>query len=80
MQTDVLTEPYHRAQRWIEVWDAPDKAARQALIRKIYTSGGYRATVDFPPSLFVDDLIEMYPNAKVMLHLAVTATLWVTLT
>jgi hypothetical protein len=66
MQTDVLADPYGRGQRWIQAWDAPDKATRQILMRDIFTSGSYRATVDFPPSLFVDDLIEMYPDAKVM--------------
>ena len=66
MHTDVLPDPYGRGQRWIQAWDTPDKATRQALIHDIFTTGAYRATVDFPPSLFVDDLIEMYPDAKVI--------------
>ena len=65
MQSDVTADPYGRGQRWIEAWDASDKATRQALIRKIYKKDSYRATVDFPPALLVDDLIEMYPDAKV---------------
>jgi hypothetical protein len=65
MQNDVLSDtfPYRSGRRWVTVWDTEDKTERQALIRQILT--GYKATVDFPPSMFVDDLVEMYPKAKV---------------
>lgn len=69
MQTDVLAEtfPYPKGRRWHQVFDTKDSASRQAIIRDIFDKGQFRASVDFPPSLFADDLAEMYPDAKVSL-------------
>ena len=67
MQTDVLSDtfPYHKGRKWVQVFRTTDKDARQQLIREIYEDGGYAATVDFPGSLFVEDMIALYPDAKV---------------
>jgi len=69
MQTDVIADtfPYRKGRRWMKVYDTEDKMERKALMRDILT--GYKAAVDFPTSMFVDDLIEMYPKAKVR-HIA----------
>ena len=78
MQTDVLADtfPYRRGRRWQQVFELlPDsdsdkdarKEERQALMRSIFAEGGYKATVDFPGSMFAEDLVEMYPDAKVLL-------------
>jgi hypothetical protein len=63
MVSDVLSDVNGRGQRWLAAWDTQDKGKRQTLIREILSH--YQATVDFPGSLFVDDLIDMYPEAKV---------------
>lgn len=44
----------------------PDKVARQQILRQLFT--GYACTADFPGHLFVEDLIEMYPEAKIVLN------------
>jgi len=43
-----------------------DKPKRQAILHKLFD--GYAATCDFPGSFFLDDLLEMYPDAKVILN------------
>lgn len=63
MVSDVLGDVHGRGKRWIEAWDTKDKQTRHALMKDILKE--YKAAVDFPCSLFVDDLIEIYPNAKV---------------
>lgn len=40
-----------------------DKAVRQAVIRDILKN--YKAVVDFPSSIMIDDMVELYPDAKV---------------
>lgn len=42
------------------------KARRQALLHQIFD--GWEATADFPGSMFPEDLMEMYPDAKVILN------------
>ena len=63
MITDVLEDsfPYRKGRRWLPVFTIDDKAQRQSAIRSIFDDGGFKATVDFPPSSFPEDLIEIYP-------------------
>jgi hypothetical protein len=42
-----------------------DKAVRQKLLAEIVQ--GYSAIVDGPGSFFIEDFVEMYPDAKVCL-------------
>lgn len=51
-----------------------NKAKRQALLHRLFD--GYRATCDFPGNMFVDDLVEMYPNAKIILNKRRSAEAW----
>jgi hypothetical protein len=51
-----------------------DKAKRQKILHKIFD--GYQATADFPGMAFVDDLMEMYPDAKVILNQRESAQKW----
>jgi hypothetical protein len=44
----------------------PDKTKRQALLCPLFD--GYVATCDYPGAFVVDDLLEMYPDAKVVLN------------
>jgi hypothetical protein len=44
----------------------PDTTARRKILRKLFD--GYACTADFPGHLFVEDLIDMYPDAKVVLN------------
>lgn len=43
-----------------------EKARRQALLHQIFD--GWEATADFPGCFFPEDLMEMYPKAKVILN------------
>lgn len=76
--SDVLDDsfPYRKGRRWQQVYDITDKARRQAAMRDIFEAGEYRATCDFPPSSFADDLVEMYPDAKFVLSVRKTPEAW----
>ena len=50
---------------WGEIFEAKDKIKRQQLLRKAMQ--GFRSSVDFPSSVFYRDLMEMYPDANVLL-------------
>lgn len=44
------------------------------MLRKIFA--GYNASSDYPGMAFVDDLIEMYPNMKIVLNKRKSAAAW----
>lgn len=81
MQTAILPEqfPYTRGRKWLRVFQLrhdKDTPARQALIRSMFEDDGFVASVDYPPSMFVPDLVEMYPGAKFVLTTRESAAVW----
>lgn len=52
----------------------PNKEARQKLLRQIFD--GYKASSDWPGHQFADDLMDMYPNAKIILNKRRTPEEW----
>jgi hypothetical protein len=58
----------------IEAMQEQDRERRHQLLHKIFD--GYRATSDFPGAVFVDDLMDMYPDAKVVLNLRESGESW----
>jgi hypothetical protein len=50
---------------WGRISDASSTEERRALLREALT--GYRSSIDFPSSYYYQDLMEMYPDAKVLL-------------
>src|SRR5258708_7393489 len=55
------------------IWEAlsePDTPKRRAILYKLFA--GCAATTGFPGHLFIEDLIEMYPNAKIVLNVSKT--------
>lgn len=51
-----------------------DKEKGHKLLHQIFD--GYAATADFPGMVFADDLMEMYPDAKVILNKRDSAERW----
>ena len=51
-----------------------DKQKRQQMLHQIFD--GYNASSDWPGHAFFDDLLEMYPNAKVILNKRGTPEEW----
>jgi len=74
MVSDVLADVYGRGYPWMDAWGEPDKDKRHARIRDLLK--GYQAVVDFPASLMVDDLLEVYPDAKYILTTRSSAEQW----
>ena len=66
--------PFTYSRLWKQACKTENKEARQYIIRKIYANGRFKSGCDYPTSLFVDDLVEMYPSAKVRDLLAVQST------
>ena len=63
--------PYPDYRLWAKAAKTEDKNARQDMLHHLLTKGKFKAAVDYPTSCFVDDMVEMYPNAKVTLTFAV---------
>jgi hypothetical protein len=61
--------PYRNSQLWQQACLIDERQARRKILSKLYQEGGFRSGCDYPTALFVDDLVEMYPEAKV-LHLS----------
>jgi len=58
----------------IEAMQEQNRERRHQLLHRIFD--GYRATSDFPGTVFVDDLMDMYPDAKVILNLRESGESW----
>lgn len=59
-------------QKWIDTdnqlkEEGGDKIKGQQILKKIMDQRGYTACVDFPASLYYDELFKLNPNAKVVL-------------
>lgn len=58
----------------IEALQEQDKEKRQKILHKIFD--GYKATADFPGWIFADDLMDMYPDAVVVLNKRENGQVW----
>ena len=56
----------HREQLVIDAMQEENRERRHKLLHQLFD--GYAATSDFPGWAFVDDLMDMYPEAKVVLN------------
>jgi Sulfotransferase domain len=63
MISDVVRDIGGLGRQWQRVSKTEDKATRHAILREVFKE--YRATVDAPGCFFVEDLMEIYPEAKV---------------
>jgi hypothetical protein len=59
--------PIKRVKASAKALSIEDKKARQAALKELYD--GFEAIFEPPASVYVDDLIEIYPEAKVTHHL-----------
>jgi hypothetical protein len=51
-----------------------NKEKRQAMLHELFD--GYQSSSDFPGMMFADDLMDMYPNAKIILNKRKSAEAW----
>ncbi|KAK2602008.1 hypothetical protein QQS21_004434 [Conoideocrella luteorostrata] len=56
----------HRSDIVLQAMREKDTARRQKLLHKIFD--GYEATTDFPGFWFIEDLMDMYPDAAIILN------------
>ncbi|KAI0135845.1 hypothetical protein F4814DRAFT_402678 [Daldinia grandis] len=66
--TQILTRDDEYCSTWIKAYEAReagDKEQTLKLVRK--ATAGFAATADLPPSDFIPEMVELYPEAKVVL-------------
>ncbi|KAI1429064.1 hypothetical protein F5Y12DRAFT_710619 [Xylaria sp. FL1777] len=63
-----------RSQLVINTLREEDKHKRQKILHGLFD--GYAAICDFPGIAFTDDLMDMYPEAKIILNQRADATTW----
>lgn len=78
---DVAREEFPFTEGWmwtkaLSLYGGQNKSARQEVLKNILEHGKYEALVDFPASCFVQDLIEMYPEAKVIQSVRSSPEVW----
>jgi hypothetical protein len=66
MATGMVGNAYGLEDLWSKALQAKDKPTRQTLLRRALEP--FRAAVDAPSCLFVEDLVEIYSSAKVREH------------
>jgi len=59
---------------WLRVGESKTKAERQAALREALE--GYRSCVDFPSSTYWEDLMDMNPDAKILLTVRDSPEAW----
>jgi len=64
----------HREQLVIAAMTELDRERRHKILHEIFD--GYAATTDFPGMMFVPDLMDLYPEASVILSTRASATEW----
>ncbi|KJZ78573.1 hypothetical protein HIM_01964 [Hirsutella minnesotensis 3608] len=55
-----------RSQLILDAMREDDTAKRRRILHRVFD--GYEATTDFPGFWFIDDLMDMYPNAQIVLN------------
>ncbi|KAI0513258.1 hypothetical protein F5B22DRAFT_647803 [Xylaria bambusicola] len=68
--------PWTLSRRWRAAMYAQDKRERQTILHQIFADQGFNSCTDYPSSLFVEDLVEMYPDAKFVHCERSSAQLW----
>lgn len=67
--TEIFAKPNELIPKWTEIatlrGNDAQKSRRQEILKSVYHE--YKSAVDFPSCLFFEDLIEMNPEAKVIL-------------
>ncbi|MGI4851838.1 MAG: sulfotransferase family protein [Janthinobacterium lividum] len=64
----------HRERLVIAAMIEPDRERRHKILHEIFD--GYAATADFPGMVFVTDLMDMYPDASIVLNTRASAAAW----
>jgi Sulfotransferase domain len=71
---NVMADPTGLGAKWERAYYEKDKQKRRAVLRDALY--GFDAVVDFPGCFMLDDLVEMYPNAKVILGIRKSPQVW----
>ncbi|CAG5102623.1 Oidioi.mRNA.OKI2018_I69.chr1.g388.t1.cds [Oikopleura dioica] len=61
---------------WTKVGLEKDPKRRQQFLKKFFDESTYQSTVDFPGNVFFQDLMEIYPDAKVILSVRDSPEIW----
>jgi hypothetical protein len=68
--------PYRQSRSFNKALVTEDTVERQKILRNIYDPNGYRSAMDYPTAAFVEDLVEIYPDAKFILGTRSSPQAW----
>ncbi|CAG5102621.1 Oidioi.mRNA.OKI2018_I69.chr1.g387.t1.cds [Oikopleura dioica] len=61
---------------WTKIGLEKDPKIRHKLLKEFFDGSIYNSTVDFPGNVFFQDLMEIYPDAKVILTVRDSPDIW----
>ncbi|KXS94855.1 hypothetical protein AC578_8459 [Pseudocercospora eumusae] len=71
--------PYPQWRRWkkaLTLYGEQHKSTRQAILKEIFERGHYAATLAYPAAIFVEDFVEMFPEAKFIHTTRASTEVW----
>ena len=61
---------------WTKIGFEENPKTRQEMLKKFFDNSKYKSSVDFPANVFFDDLMQIYPNAKIILSVRDSPESW----
>ena len=61
---------------WTKVGFEKNPKIRQKMLKNFFANSKYKSSVDFPGNVFFEDLMEIYPNAKIILTIRDSPQIW----
>ena len=61
---------------WAKIGLEEDPKTRQEMLKKFFDNSKYKSSVDFPANVFFEDLMQIYPNAKIILSVRDSPESW----
>jgi len=61
---------------WTKVGEVKDLEIRKKMLKNFFDNSLYRSSVDFPGNVFFEELMEIYPNAKIILSVRDSPQIW----
>jgi hypothetical protein len=61
---------------WTKIGLEENPKTRQEMLKKFFDDSKYKSSVDFPANVFFEDLMQIYPNAKIILSVRDSPESW----
>ena len=61
---------------WARIGLEENPKTRQEMLKRFFDKSKYKSSVDFPANVFFEDLMQIYPNAKIILSVRDSPESW----